>query len=1302
MRQIGLDKDSSFCYRAGQEETELSFNKSVTQITPKSDPHTLTILTHPQPLTKSYARDAQGNVIKTSYPRAKTFTTSDLVAQNIQSLENILMHLSKQPQSAVIRAAVRDGVNKARPFRRLLHDDKKIGDKATLEHADRAWVCADSDGLTLPFDVDPNDPQHLDNAARYLLTEHGLDGVSAVVAWSSSAFLGESAEIAPRKAKAHLWFLLDKPVCSESLEPWLVSKGFDGATARPVQVHYTANPVFTGGLRDPLAWRVKLFQGSRDSYPTEHTDLYDADEAKRRSESEEAKRKELQADLRKARDEAKKFARELELTELIDDCRDRKTAAVRLVDRALEEIRYSSQGTRHATIYGQSFWIGRLVGGCNGLNEHQVKSALLEASTSLLSGEGRAEEAERTALDGFEEGTRTPITLEPSAKTKKQRKQKRKGQAKLQKKAESLLARYTRLSEQALCDLGLDKKERQKWLPSIMKQDGMDAILASLGTGKTEQAKALCKEYGRVLWLAHRRALTRNTSERLGEGFVLYLDQEGELACERLILCVDSIARAVLTVDLVVIDEADQVLQSLIKRPQKGKHSDAILQRIQYLSTHLKEARQVVLLSADLDRWTVEAFARMADFDPAKVRHVKHEYTDPSASWRFFEKGTEWKAAVRRAWMGEERLAIFCASREQVKTLAEWMQNLRPTAKIISVHAEAEDEDRNTLLHVADSWGQADAVLYTTSAGSGVSFDKPDYFDRVCVWGTNAPRGFMASEYTQGSERIRNPKSREVLAYICEGGRAPLTREEIRGMERNKEKSTVSNLQKHAPLEINEGKIGRSRVDTLAIFVWLHAKAQREERSAHPLKWILQTLLSRGIKIIHDQGEPSKKDAKALREEISEAKETQREREIEEIVTSADLGIEDADKLRQNEVSKAEQMALKKHDVARFYLDTRDEMTSSGLTKSAPPPQPSKDLVVKDKRGRTRKQIGKLLDALLWREEPAYFIHLDRLDLIEDPDPELDTDIPQGIARKVRSVVDARHHALRAELSSDMLDVICGYHPELHEYLFGGCRHTEPEKQTSPPHYQTALKKLFSHAPERLSMMRVRGLSPLSGPEKIVGDLCQHFGIKRESEQVRNENGRVRNYSINFGELDALLDLAKVERGKRERRIEKWREQESLAAVGGDTVTHKKQEEIKQHIAFDCDTPSTPNPSPVAQLHELAPQTTISNPIPPPSPLAYHQPIKRTSSIVPYLRGPAFHRAGITEQDPFEVKVKALFKAEGGPDFARAIKKGTSEGEDTSRWIEAVDNAARRVCESLGGPAEEVAAILLETMQALT
>lgn len=322
----------------------------------------LTILTHNAlPLTKSYDKDEQGNVTKTPYPRAKTFTASALDAPNIHALASALTTLANRPQSAVVRASLRSDIDPRR-VQRLLH-----GTGATFQPVDRAWVCADSDKLILPFDTDPTDANALDRAARYLLETHGLTGVSCVVVWSSSAFLTDTATIAPRKAKAHLWFLLDKPACSEALEPWLISKGFDGATARPVQVHYTANPVFAGGLRDPLCWRVKLFQGEQDTYSTEHTDLYDTQEANGRRAAREAEK----IRTRRAAREARAHAAPQDTT--AHDTRQREHA----LGRALQRIATASEGTLSDTFYRAANAVGRAVGYDVG-----VLAALVSAAVS--------------------------------------------------------------------------------------------------------------------------------------------------------------------------------------------------------------------------------------------------------------------------------------------------------------------------------------------------------------------------------------------------------------------------------------------------------------------------------------------------------------------------------------------------------------------------------------------------------------------------------------------------------------------------------------------------------------------------------------------------------------------------------------------------------------------------------------------------------------------------------------------------------------------------------------------------------
>ncbi len=97
----------------GKEYTtrEIKSSQSVISLTQNT---ILTILTHNAlPLTKSYDKDEQGNVTKTPYPRAKTFTASALDAPNIHALASALTTLANRPQSAVVRASLRDGSRSA-------------------------------------------------------------------------------------------------------------------------------------------------------------------------------------------------------------------------------------------------------------------------------------------------------------------------------------------------------------------------------------------------------------------------------------------------------------------------------------------------------------------------------------------------------------------------------------------------------------------------------------------------------------------------------------------------------------------------------------------------------------------------------------------------------------------------------------------------------------------------------------------------------------------------------------------------------------------------------------------------------------------------------------------------------------------------------------------------------------------------------------------------------------------------------------------------------------------------------------
>ena len=1220
-------------------------------------------------LSKTFQKHPDGTATASDYGNAKHFSLSAERFHNIDQLHRILQNLSKQRHKGVIRGFKRPETpihRSVRSFRDKPHE------KATFEEGERRWLMIDVDGWETSFDVDPSRSRDLKRAARELVDSLPIQQADCVFKWSSTAFLNKGdLGVAPRKAKAHVWVLLEEAVCDESFKAWLKHHQLDASIANPVQLHYTAHPAFRG-MQDPLAWRIWSIRGAqrRVNGSLCQPPLYGLEEARRREE-ERKKHKTLEESRRnKERERKRKKAKTWGFREKERGITARKWAQEQLRN-ACEEIECASLGSRHNTIRGKAFWMGRVVGGNNQLSQEEALGELLDAARRSLGQErGGIREAERTVMDLFSAGLREPCSFEPyeyfspgeetlpkQVEEAPPKQAMREETPPEQEEKESHLARYARLSLQKQTRLQthreklwgaspyekehpLHPRNKDRFLPPIPKREGMEAIRASLGTGKTEQAKRLCQQYGTILWISHRVALTRNTCERLNAhkekeeaeattkeaettilpspnegfeetkrleqsgradtwvspntwvsqdegqrkqdegqrkprpapilfrghskpqetespeqqqqqqqhqevvvGFELYLDIQGELRGEQVVVCIDSIRRVERAYEAIVVDEADQVLQSLIKRGGKRDHQDTILLRVTRLSALLKKAKQVLLLSADMDSWTAEAFAKMGGLEPEQVRWTHHKWVHPGESWRFFEHGTMWREAVKQEWLEGKRLAIFCASRQELKKKALWLKGLRPEAKVLSIHSEAEDEERNTLCNVNEEWKKVDAVLFTTSAGAGVSFDVREHFDRVCISGVHAPRDLMASEFPQGGARPRHPKSREIWAYIPKGGRYPKTREEIQEDFNDRERKTIEKMLalREERLEENneEGDIQWSWQESIATYVYLHARAQREERSAHRLLWLLRTLLQREIPIIHDTREPGKRELKETRKELREAKQKREEEKLQRIAGARCLTPKEAKELQGAEIQKEEQLALEKHEIASFYADTfeREELAKrAGLAVPAPP-NPSVDLLRLDRGGTTRRELRKLVLAVGYRVNPHHFAELDLQDTIEDPDNEEELKaFGDGLmekGRQVRSKVDARHHAEYAEGLSDMLCVIEAAHPEIRRVLFG-------EEAPAPPSLEEAIDTFLSKGKKRLSLMRIRGLHAEGKPQKIVGDLARVFGLKRKSCQRRTggENDeRERVYSMDTYALFRTMRLIRPEWARMERNM---------------------------------------------------------------------------------------------------------------------------------------------------------------------
>ncbi|KAA2211424.1 hypothetical protein [Teichococcus oryzae] len=238
-----------------------------------------------QLMAKRYGIAPNGLVVKRDYSNAKRFRVEQAPVRHIHDLHHRLQRIERDPRACIIRGQPGAAAN--------LADTDRRGSKngGHFDDVPRPWVMLDLDKVKLPAGMSviaaPQEvAQHLMDLVAMHVPE--LDGVTAIVQFSSSAGLEEQAEaeeaagLAPRwrgvvkpgaGVGAHLWFWLEQAVDGPALDRWAKAinarvghKLIDPATLRTVQPHYTAGPVFDTDLRDPLSGRrTLLVKGHSDA-----------------------------------------------------------------------------------------------------------------------------------------------------------------------------------------------------------------------------------------------------------------------------------------------------------------------------------------------------------------------------------------------------------------------------------------------------------------------------------------------------------------------------------------------------------------------------------------------------------------------------------------------------------------------------------------------------------------------------------------------------------------------------------------------------------------------------------------------------------------------------------------------------------------------------------------------------------------------------------------------------------------------------------------------------------------------------
>ncbi len=221
----------------------------------------LAVLTHPTlPMSKVWQRDG---TIK-AYGEGKRFRYAELPLDSFDDLSRALTELETARRSFAIR-----GRYLGDDTARRLDNEFEPGTVRRLKdlHADvpHHWVLVEVDNY-VPMAADPV-LEPVDAIEEYIaccLPEPFRD---ASYHWQMSNSAGHVDK--RHKLKAHVWFWLEEPETSGRLRTWAKNEGLEVDTAvfNPVQVHYTAAPIFDEGVADPVPQRSGRVDKASSSVP---------------------------------------------------------------------------------------------------------------------------------------------------------------------------------------------------------------------------------------------------------------------------------------------------------------------------------------------------------------------------------------------------------------------------------------------------------------------------------------------------------------------------------------------------------------------------------------------------------------------------------------------------------------------------------------------------------------------------------------------------------------------------------------------------------------------------------------------------------------------------------------------------------------------------------------------------------------------------------------------------------------------------------------------------------------------------
>lgn len=467
-------------------------------------------------------------------------------------------------------------------------------------------------------------------------------------------------------------------------------------------------------------------------------------------------------------------------------------------------------------------------------------------------------------------------------------------------------------------------------------QQGILAIAAAKGTGKTKTIGRLIQNSKQVLLVGHRIALMRNLCDRLGVNYRSDLDKvngeflAGDGYTQRIGLVVDSL----LAIDPVkftgcdlVIDEVVQMLRHLLTSSTCRKEGKlpALLSRLREL---IMIARRVIVADADLDNASLD-YLRELRGQKAPVYLLQNDYQPPGYSVTMIDcpDASVITARLLKALEDHqpgETLLVQTDSKAGSKTLSRLIEQLSGSSdRLLVINAETSggEAEREFIAQpdVVLQRGDYDVIIASPSLATGVSIECTGVITQVfgIFYGSSSTDADMA----QALSRLREPVPRTLWCARYGRNFSKVSRStnplQLKSELKDRTDTTAALLRSQLREDMDWEL---SRYDWQSdphLNLWCRIEAGRNYSHLNLRMALLVRLKYEGHQVTIEQQESQQKTKLLLKQ----TRDSVRQAEAQAIMAANVLSAKEVTELEGKEgLSPGEQLALLRHYLSDFYV----------------------------------------------------------------------------------------------------------------------------------------------------------------------------------------------------------------------------------------------------------------------------------------------------------------------------------------------------------------------------------------------